>query len=113
MLRTQTNKQMFDRMRAKGLFWSYAPNITYDAGKDSLLCETVLKYGDLDDIRELFVSFGKKEVRRVWEQSLRSDVRFKRLNYFLARVFFGLDVEACDFEGLEHARLAKFRRIAG
>jgi hypothetical protein len=104
---------LFDRIKAKGLFWSYAPDIPYDASKDNLLCETVLKYADIDDIRQLLALYGESKVRDVWERDVKSDARFKRLNYFIARVFFHLDVEACDFENLQHERLAKFRLLAG
>ncbi len=113
MTTRNSKQQLFERMKTKGLFWSYAPTIRYTPQKDSLLCETVLKYADMDDIRELFTLYGKEQVQRVWEHTVKPDTHFKRLNYFLARVFFGMDVEASDFEGLEHARLAKFRLLAG
>ena len=102
----------FKRIRDKGLFWSYAPDITYDESKDNLLCETVLKYGDIDDIRYLFALYGESKVREVWERDVKPDARFKRLNYFIARVFFHLDVEASDFENLQHERLTKFGLLA-
>jgi hypothetical protein len=98
---------LFDSIKAKGLFWSYAPTINYSADKDNLLCETVLKYADIDDIRSLFALYGEAKVKEVWEQSVKSDSRFKRLNYFIARVFFHLDVEASDFENLKSIRLSK------
>ena len=103
---------LFNKVKQKGLFWSYAPTINYSADKDNLLCETVLKYADIDDIRSLFALYGEVKVKEVWEQSVKSDSRFKRLNYFIARVFFHLDVEASDFENLPHARLAKLRLLA-
>lgn len=105
--------KLFERIRDKGLFWSYAPDIAYDYNKDDLLCETVLKYADIDDIRALLTLYGESKVREVWERDVKPDTRFKRLNYFLARVFFHLDVEASDFENLQHERLAKFRLLAG
>ncbi len=104
---------LFEHIQKKGLFWSYAPDITYDEGKDNLLCETVLKYADIDDIRTLVALYGENRVREVWERDVKPDARFKRLNYFLARVFFHLDVEASDFENLQHERLTKFRLLAG
>ncbi|MFM2318886.1 MAG: hypothetical protein RLZZ215_1507 [Pseudomonadota bacterium] len=108
-----TKQLFFERIRARGLFWSYAPTIIYDKAKDNLLCETVLKYGDIDDIRSLLALYGEGKVREVWERDVKSDARFKRLNYFIARIFFHLDVEASDFENLQHERLAKFRQLAG
>jgi hypothetical protein len=112
MFTVNPKQQLFERMKIKGLFWSYAPDICYDPQNDNLLCETVLKYADMDDIHRLFALYGKKEVQHVWEQTLKADTHFKRLNYFLARVFFDMNVEASDFEGLEHARVAKFRQLA-
>lgn len=110
---TMAVRKLFERIRDRGLFWSYAPDITYDTSKDNLLCETVLKYGDIDDIRCLLALYGESKVREVWERDVKPDARFKRLNYFIARVFFHLDVEASDFENLQHERLAKFRLLAG
>ncbi len=80
--------------------------------KDDLFCETVLKYADLDEIQILIALYGRQAVERIWRQTIKTDARFKRLNYFLARVYFDMDVEAIDFEGVEYARLAKFRQLA-
>ena len=67
-----------------------------------------LKYADIDDIHNLFTLYGEAKVREVWEQSVKSDSRFKRLNYFIARVFFHLDVEGSGFENLQSMRLNIF-----
>ncbi|MGK2906592.1 MAG: transposase [Desulfuromonadales bacterium] len=105
--------EQFVRMRVKGLFWSYAPDIHYDVSKEALLIETVLKYADMDEIKILFGSFGMRRVKQVWEEKLRHDSRFKKLNYFLARVFFKMEVEAADFERVTHDRANKLRLLAG
>lgn len=109
----ESKQKLFGRIKAKGLFWSYAPDITYDSSKDNLLCETVLKYADMDDIRILFTLYPEPDLKAAWEKYVKPDGRFKRLNYMLARVFFHLDVEANDFENLHHERLAKFQLLAG
>ena len=77
------------------------------------MIETVLKYADLADIRILFGLFGKRDIKLVWEAVLKPDVRFKKLNYFLARIFFNLDVEADDFSEVKNARAEKLRLLAG
>ena len=109
----RTKRAFFRTIRDKGLFWSYAADIEYDAGKKNLLIETVLKYADLDDIRRLFNLFGKRDIKSVWETVVKTDVRFKKLNYFLARIFFNLDVEADDFSEVKNDRAEKLRLLAG
>ena len=72
-----------------------------------------MKYADLDDIKTVLDSFGIRKVRKVWEVHLKNDKRFRRLNYFLARIFFNIDVEAVDFAEVENARGEKLRLLAG
>jgi hypothetical protein len=105
--------ELFHQVRDKGLFWSYAPDIQYSADKSSLLIETVLKYADIADIGAVITIFGIREVSKVWNSCLKNDTRFKRLNYFLARVFFNLDVEADDFAEPKRTRGEKLRLLAG
>ena len=106
-------QELFNKIRDKGLFWSYAPDIHYAADKATLLIETVLKYADLDDIKTVLDAFGIRRVSKVWEVYLKNDSRFKRLNYFLARVFFNLDVEAIDFAETKNTRGDTLRLLAG
>ncbi len=108
----RVKRELFNSIRDKGLFWSYAPDIQYAADKATLLIETALKYTDLDDIKTVIDSFGIKRVRKVWEDYLKNDSRFKRLNYFLARIFFNLDVEASDFAGTNKTRGDTLRLLA-
>jgi putative transposase len=109
----RTKERLFEKLKAKGLFWSYSLGICYDESKDDLLIETTLKYADMDDIKMLFKVYGKQRVRQLWEKQLRNDSRFKKLNYFLARVFFGMNVEAQDFAGVKNDRAEKLRLLAG
>ena len=106
-------QELFNKLREKGLFWSYAPDIQYAADKTTLLIETTLKYADLDDIKTVLDVFGIRRVRKVWELYLKNDSRFKRLNYFLARIFFNLDVEAVDFAEARSTRGDTLRLLAG
>ena len=111
--REKQKKILFRKVRDKGLLWSYASDLEYSPDKQSLLLETVLKFSDLADIRLLIKLFGLREVRRIWESRMRFDVRFKKLNYFLARIFFNLDVEADDFNESRSIRAEKLRLLAG
>jgi len=92
----------------KVLFWSYDNKIGLADLNEGILIELVLKYGDLDDISELVSLYGKTKTFEVWEAALKDDSRFLKLNLFLARVFFGLDVEADYFKGGMHAREKNF-----
>jgi putative transposase len=110
---TKRKEQLFEKLKEKGLFWSYSPGICYDESKDDLLMEITLKYAELNDIKVLFTLYGQQRVRQLWEMQVRNDSRFKKLNYFLARVFFGMNVEAQDFAGVNNDRAEKLRLLAG
>jgi hypothetical protein len=112
IVKEQAKEKLFDQMKTKGLFWSYDPGMDYDPGKDELLAETVLKYADIDDIKTLFTLYGKRWLRKLWKKQLKNDSRFKKLNYFLARVFFGMNVEASDFAEVKNDRTEKLRLFA-
>ena len=104
--------RLFNKLRDKGIFWSYSKDITFDQAGSDLTIEYLLKYGDFDDIVEGFNLFGKKEMKRVWEDRLKSDKRFIKLNVMLARLFFGMDVESDYFKKLENARFEKLKLFA-
>jgi len=112
-LKTYKQKvKLFNKLRDKGIFWSYSKQIDYSKAGDSLLIEYVLKYGDFDDIILGFELFGKRTMRRIWEKTLKSDRQFIKLNLMLARVFFGMDVEADYFREVKNARLEKLKLLA-
>lgn len=104
--------KLFTRLRDNGLFWSYSKEMSYDECGENLLIEYVLKYADFDDIKHTLKLFGKRTVKRVWEEKLKSDKSFIKINLMLARVFFGMDVEADYFKEIKNARLEKLRLLA-
>jgi len=95
---------VFNTLRDKGIFWSYHKNITYEEAGESLFVEHLYKYGDFDDIRLGFKLFGKRVMRRIWEEKLKSDKRFVKLNFMIARVFLGMDIEASYFKEVKNER---------
>ncbi|MEA3419098.1 MAG: hypothetical protein U9Q90_06825, partial [Campylobacterota bacterium] len=103
---------LFNKLRDKGIFWSYSREITYEQAGEKLLIEYLLKYGDLDDMKLGFELFGKRVMKRVWEERLKSDQRFIKLNLMIARVFLGMDVESDYFKEVKNARLEKLRLLA-
>jgi len=55
-------ENLFSRLQKKGIFWSYATTaMLHDLG-DAVFIEHTLKYGDFDDIVELFTLYGKKVI---------------------------------------------------
>jgi hypothetical protein len=107
-----TKQQLFKKLRDKGIFWSYSKDISYEKAGDRLFLEYLLKYGDFDDLIWAFKLYPKETIRQVWEQKLKDDKRFIKLNLMLARVFFGMDVESSYFKEIKNARLEKFKMFA-
>ncbi len=105
-------KQLFNRLKEKGLFWSYDPNITYEKMNDPLFIEYILKYGDFDDIKESIVLFGKRQIKTIWTGRLKNNLQFIKCNLMIARVFFGMNVESNYFKGVTHERLKQLRLLA-
>lgn len=105
-------RKLFERLRDKGLFWSYSKDMSYEEFGKKLFIEYVLKYADFDDIELCFCFFGKREAKSVWEEKLKSDRSFIKINLMLARVFFGMDVEADYFKEVKNARFEKLRLLA-
>ncbi len=105
-------KLFFEKILQRGLLWSYAKNLTYSPKLDTLLIEKVLKYGDIPDLKKLFSLYHNDIIKKVWEKTMIMDTRFIKSNYFLARSFFGMDVEADVFKGSLHDREKRFRVLA-
>ena len=107
-----TKEKLFNKLRDKGIFWSYSKNISYKEAGDKLFLEYLLKYGDFDDLILAFKLYTKEFIESVWEQKLKDDKRFIKLNLMLARVFFGMDVESAYFKEIKNARFEKFKMFA-
>lgn len=103
---------LFEKLKEKGIFWSYDKDLTYEKARNSLFIEYTLKYADFDDIKLCFELFGKREIRAVWEEKMKSDKSFIKTNLMLARVFFGMNVESDYFRNVKNARLEKLRMLA-
>ena len=81
---------LFNKLRDKGIFWSYSKDISYEKAGETLLIEYLFKYADFDDIQQGFELFGKRVMKHVWEDKLKGDKRFIKLNFMIARVFLGM-----------------------
>lgn len=68
--------------KRKHLFWSTK---NYDGLSNGAVIETILNYGDMDDVRELIALLGIKEVSRIfYENTNRARINYspKVVNYF-------------------------------
>ena len=112
-MKAQMQKQkLFNKLKTKGIFWSFAKDITLEQVGDKIFLEYLLKYGDFDDLILTFRLYDKEYTKSVWEEKLKSDKSFIKLNLMLARVFFGMDVESSYFKEVKNARSEKFKMFA-
>ena len=68
-----------------GIFWSYNKNAQLS---DEIVIEHTLLYADIPFLNDLFVFFDKKNIQEVWEKRILTDLRYPKLNYFLAVIYF-------------------------
>jgi len=105
-------EELFNKLKNKGIFWSYSKDLTYEEAGDELFLEYLLKYGDFDDLIEVFNLYHKDFIKSVWEKRLKDDKRFIKLNLMLARLFFGMNVESSYFKEIKSARFEKLKMFA-
>ncbi|HMB40426.1 MAG: hypothetical protein KGY61_00945 [Desulfobacterales bacterium] len=103
---------LFEKMKSKNFFWSYAKEISLDEIDSAILVETVLKYGDVEDIKVLFNCYDKLYLREVWIKRLVFDDRFRKLNFYLAKIFFDTNLERLKQERKGDDRGNKLRMLA-
>lgn len=72
-----TVKEAYIRQR-RPLFWSVSDEKLSNIS-DELMVETILNYGNLDDVRELFKVLGLKQVAAIFRKTSVNRVRH---NYF-------------------------------
>ena len=83
-------KEIKDYIRAREhLFW-YSPEDKTETVTDELLVETILNYGNLNDVRELFNVFGKQNVADIFFRVTTRSERSKNNYNELTRNFFTL-----------------------
>lgn len=104
-------KALFKSLKNQGLFWSYSASISYEDLPDSLIIEQALRYADWQDLLLLFKAFPKQELLSVWRERVMADKRLIKQNLFIARVLFGLHIEAADLLGLDYVRDKKLRLL--
>ncbi len=105
-------RELFEKLKEDGIFWSYSKDLRFEDFSEDLFIEHTLKYGDFDDITSLIKLYGKRKVKKAWEKSMKYDTRFKKINFLIARVFLGLDIEIKDLQKTKNGRFEKLRVFA-
>jgi len=105
-------QKLFNKLKNKGIFWSYSKEFSYEKAGDKLFLEYLLKYGDFDDLILAFRLYPKDFIKSVWEKTLKDDKRFIKLNLMLARLFFDMNVESSYFKKVKNARFEKLKMFA-
>jgi len=77
-MRSQALKDYIDQRQ--DLFW-YTPAPKSEKVSDDLLVETILNYGTMDDVRELFRVMGIKKAAQLFFAAIAQSERRKN-NYF-------------------------------
>jgi len=73
----------------KNLFW-YTPENKLYTVSDSFLIETILNYGDMNAVKELFEIMGVRNVAKVFFEDINLSERRKNNYYELTSNYFSL-----------------------
>jgi hypothetical protein len=85
-----TKKELSEKLIRQGTFWSY--NIdNLEVIPDSLLIEQTLRWADVPEYNDLFRLFPFETIKKVWEKKMIPDKRIYPHNYYLAKIFFGIE----------------------
>lgn len=99
-------EKLIQKLWEKGILWSYAP---LKELPDEIIIEHTLRYMDIEEVLLLFKIFPKNKIRKIWQQKLIPDSRIRRLNYYLAIMFFNIrkPSEYLDFYTKKYSRYAR------
>jgi hypothetical protein len=99
--------KLCEKMREAGALWCYAPNAHIT---DKILTEAVLRYGDVPELKTLFLIFPKSDIRTVWCECVIPDERFYPHNYYLALIFFDIKNPRRYIERMKN-KFSRYERI--
>jgi hypothetical protein len=77
----------------------------------SIKVEHILKYADVDEIKECIKEYGFDYCKNIWVKKIIPDERFNKLNYFLARFIFNISGEGEDI--IKYLKLHNRKRFEG
>ncbi len=110
--KSNTREKLLRRIKKKNLLWSYSRNVTANEISDSVLMDTILKYGNYTDLTMLFECLDGEIIYEFWLHHLLPDDRFKKLNFYLAKIVFNVDWKAINQGKMEWSRFEKLKFLA-
>ena len=79
--------ELQNRLRKLGAFWNYEPDALIP---DEVLIAEGLRWGDVEELLEIFRRFPLPKIRTIWREKLIPDTRLYPHNYYLALIFFNI-----------------------
>ncbi len=103
-----TKEKFVYRLKEMGAFWSYSIN-GLDQIADEMLIEEALKWGDVEEIKEVISLYSLTKVKQVWENHLIQDASLYAHNYYLALIFFNIDLPEYFIKQRTNDKNGRFR----
>lgn len=104
-------EKLFNKLKNKGIFWSYSENLKYEDLNEQLFIEFAMKFGDFEDLVFLFTEYENKLLHKIWEEKLYSDIRFRKLTYFIGRIFLNLNAKSIKIGKMKYGRIKKLQML--
>lgn len=101
-----TKPEFINKMAEKNLFWSYDLKSGSEL-PDEVVIEQVLLYGDVPDLLALFRLWDEEQIRKVWEEQLVPQGRYRKINYYLGVFFF----QVADINNYLNQRVRAYPRL--
>jgi hypothetical protein len=106
-------EKLLDYLVKHNLLWSYDPQQVQFL-PENIIIEQTLRYGDVPQLRLLFETIDIKIIQKVWEQHLLPQPQYKKMNYYLAKLYFkkrGNIHQYIDYFIQNETRLNKLQRL--
>lgn len=88
MSKDSIKANLLEKLKQEHCFWSFNEDSIKDV-PDNILIEKTLLYLDMEEIKQLFVIYPFKKIKRVWLEFLvPQGIYLHTLNRFLAWYFF-------------------------
>ena len=101
--------QLLDKLKEEGAFWSYRhDSVKIEDISDDHLIAAVMRYLDIDEIKQLFSIFSFRKIKRAWLDILVPEGEYLyTLNRFFAWYYFKIQHPDAYLKSMETRRLNK------
>lgn len=107
-----TKNEFSDILWEKGILWPYDQSKAHQL-PESIIIEHTLLYGDVGELKLLFILFEQIDIRKVWEDKLAPQKRYHKLNTYLATFFFRIPETQKFLKNkiVDYPRLERFKLL--